>query len=357
MKAFLVELKTLEPVAIISKKGKSKFVDSLPFIPASTILGAIGRKLIQENIKNGTGKCKDVQKPYNPPNCDQCDQKCFYKIISKGELKLTHATRGNWGFDSPGIVNLQSVAKSREKDERRDILLDDFLEWLGWIGEKEFKESISEEFKKSPTSYDGGRFVSEELMSLIRVGISEQTRTSKENLLYGLTAIKPETIFRFMVLAEEGIKKSLNGEMKIGAWKSRGMGLVGTKIVNEVSLEEFVKKREKAISNGFEKIGGILNKKNIGTFVFLNDGFLGLSELKKIVEIKYDKAIKVRRLRRYENGKIILQDVISAGSAGIFSSENPEIASVLAEFEVKLISKPWLDWIFFNHPVHFGGGK
>ncbi|RLI78840.1 hypothetical protein DRP05_05965 [Archaeoglobales archaeon] len=372
-KVFLIELKTLEPVTITSNKGKSKFIESLKYIPASSILGAVSRQVILENIADGVGQCSRILSPDVIPDCDNCKvTKCKYRILWKEKnLKLTHAVVGEWGIDALGVVNLQSIGVLREKangEGKRDLLLCLFVEQKERLGRLRprilLDETInSSNYKKKPGDIVGHNIAGEdgavevEMIQFGRVSIDYKFKTSKEGQLYGFTAIKERQKFRFIVVAQEELEDCFDSEVKIGAWKSRGMGLVKMRRVNSWNVEDYIEERSKQILTGFERINDVLRNYGIdgwyGTYTFLTDC------TSKDIGFKQEYQIhRIRRLRRYERRNdgsyFILRDVILAGSVGVFSVNEPEENSQkLAEIEIKLVEEPWFDWIFFNHPVHY----
>ncbi len=368
MKVFLVELETLEPVTIASNKGKSKFVESLRYIPASSILGAISRQAILENIADGIGECSRILSPNIIPNCDNCSVNCRYRVLWKEKnLKLTNAIAGEWNIDAPGVVNLQSIGELREKtngEGKKDLLLCLFVEQEERAGRIQprilLDRAIStSNYKKRPGDVVGCNIAGENKVKMIqfgRVSIDYRFKTSREGELYGFTAIKEGQKFRFMVVAQEELEDYFDCEIKIGAWKSRGMGLVKMRKIDSWKIEDYIKERGEQILTGFERISELVGSYGIdgwyGTYTFLTDctGDFGLRQ-------KY-KIHRIRRLRRYERRSdgsyFILRDVISFGSVGVFSVNEPEESSQkLAEMEIKFVEEPWFDWIFFNHPVHY----
>ncbi|MDI9610438.1 MAG: RAMP superfamily CRISPR-associated protein [Archaeoglobales archaeon] len=368
---FLVELETLEPVVIVAKKGKTKFFETAKYIPASSIAGALARKSILENVRNNLGNCKNLESPNKIPECSNCPENCDYrKIWINKELKLTNAVFGEWDSKSPGIPELQSACESRRKagkEAKKDQLLYLFLERLFWSGKanlEKIEEVRKEGYKKSLATFNGKEFKNVTPMQFTRVAIDEKLKSSKENMLYGFTAIKDEQKFRFLVFCEKDLADIFNGEIKIGAWKSRGMGLVRLKIVEKYDENKFIEKRTKEIREGFEKIYKLFGEKigeYYGTYTYLTEGTQKLD-----LEIVF-RLERIRRSLRYERkdkGYFILADTINSGSAGVFYARDPEkTAEELAKQELKILSQPWFDWLYFNHPVHYefsvlnGGGR
>ncbi len=372
MKVLLVELETLEPVTIASNKGKSKFVESLRYIPASSILGAISREAILENIAGSVGRCSQILSPNVIPNCDNCNvENCRYRVLwKKKSLKLTNAVVGEWNIDAPSIVNLQSIGEPREKtngEGKKDLLLCLFVEQeerAGRIRPHVLLDKVgSSNYKKKPGDVVGcsiageNKAVEVEMIQFNRVSIDYRFKTSKEGELYGFTAIRGGQKFRFMVVAQEELEDCFDCEVKIGAWKSRGMGLVKMRKLNSWKIEDYIEERSKQILTGFERVNDILGNYGIdgwyGTYTLLTDCTsedIGFKQEYKIYRVK--------RLRRYERRSdgsyFILRDVICAGSVGVFSVNEPEESSQkLAEMEIKFVEEPWFDWIFFNHPIHY----
>uniref|UniRef100_A0A7C3RDZ7 CRISPR type III-associated protein domain-containing protein n=1 Tax=Archaeoglobus fulgidus TaxID=2234 RepID=A0A7C3RDZ7_ARCFL len=370
MRVFLVEMETVEPVVIAAKKGKSRFVEGLKYIPASSIAGAIARNIVLENILNSLGNCRDLASLNRTPDCANCTENCLYRRLwIDRKVKITNGVLGEWDLSSPGISNLQTVCEPRlkhSKDFKMDFLLELLLERMLWLGKAKagkIKNITEIGYKKIPSTYNGRDFAEIKTIQLTRVTIDENFRTSKEGQLYSFTAIKDGEKLRFMIYCDEEFRNYLNGEIKIGAWKSRGMGLVKTKIVKEVSQEDYVRKRSEEISRGFQRIAEILSESGLdghyGTYTYLTDGTKKIeTALRKLgLEMTF-QAERVRKIIKYErNGTeslFVSLNAVSAGSAAVFKAKEPEsISQNLAELELNIFDFPWFDWVFFNHPVHF----
>lgn len=360
MNVFLVELKTLEPVVVVSKKGKTRFVEGSRYIPASSIAGALARRAILKNVENDLGNCKKIDNPNKNPECSTCPEDCLYrKIWIEKNFKITNAVFGSWTLSSPGIPELQTACESRkaEKDSKKDQLLSLFIERMFWSNGivLEKLEEARMRYKKKPSTFDGTDFKNAESIQLTRVMIDEKLRTSKEGMLYSFTAIKDGQKLRFAIFCDESIEELLEGEIKVGAWKSRGMGLVKLNILEKYSKEKFLEKRTKEMKSGFEKIRENFDGKisdYYGTYTYLTDG-----TQRPELEVVF-KAERIRKFVRFERlnniGHFIARNTFTAGSAGVFYARDPdELAKRLAEFELKILSQPWFDWVFFNHPVHY----
>lgn len=358
-KVFLFELTTTEPVVITSNKGKSNFVETLRYIPASTILGAVAKEILLDNISNGLGECSRILDTSNTPRCDVCDvDNCKYRTLwRERKIKLTNAVFGEWTIDAPSVTNLQSIGESRVGQQKRDLLLSLFVESRGSI-DVLLNTDLSNYKKKGGDVV--GRDLSKdvEIVQFGRVSISPTFRTSEKGKLYGFTAIKEGQKFRFMVAADEEIGDCFSREIRVGAWKSRGMGRVKLKEAKSWDLEEYIEERSKQIVQGFDQINDLLEQfgvtSNHGTYIFLTDH----TRENFWFNVVY-KLHRIKRAKRYERkengGYFILRDVVSAGSTGVFSlgSDPEDLAQKLATLEVGFVEEPWFDWIFFNHPVQY----
>ncbi|MEM0203757.1 MAG: hypothetical protein QXO16_07055 [Archaeoglobaceae archaeon] len=365
MRVFLVEARTIEPVVIASKKGKTGLIEGLRYIPASSIAGAIARMCILKNVRNSIGNCKQLEEVNKTPECSSCSENCLYrKIWVEKKFKVTNAVLGNWKFEKPGIAGLQTVGEQRVRGDKKDLLLFSFLERMFWLEKLnnneaflKVSETLKEKgFKKKATDFDGESFKSAELIQLTRTSVGEKLKTSKEGELYGFTAIKEGQTLRFMAVGDGELEEIFNDEVKVGAWKSRGMGLVRLKLVSSMNCGEFIEKRASEIRKGLEEISKLLSEFGLegyfATCTYLTDG----TEMPNFGILHSIE--RFRRLVRYErigeNSNFILVDTISAGSAGVIRVEEPESASKkLAEYEIRFFKYPWFDWVFFNHPVHY----
>ncbi len=366
MRVFLVELETIEPVTIASKKGKTSFIEGLNYIPASSIAGAIARVCVLNNLKNSVGNCKNLKDTKRTPDCGTCSENCLYrKIWVEKRFKITNAVIGKWDYEKPGIVGLQSIGEQRVgKRDKKDLLLFLFLErmfWLGKLKSREFLnvfEQLKEKgFKKRASDFDGQGFRSAKVVQITRTSVGEKLRTSKEGELYGFTAIAEGQTLRFMAIGDEELEEVFKGEIKVGSWRSRGMGLVKLRLVDSTEYRDFVEKRSLAIKKGIEGISELTSDFGLEgyftTYTHLTDGT-------KMYDSEFS-ITRFRRLVRYERvereSSFVLTETISAGSAGVLKVEEPEkVSRDLAESELRLHKFPWFDWVFFSHPVHYEFG-
>ncbi|MFN3384499.1 MAG: hypothetical protein ACK401_06345 [Archaeoglobaceae archaeon] len=363
MRVFLVELETIEPVAIASKKGKTSFIEGLNYIPASSIVGAIARVCVLNNLRNSIGNCKNLEDTKRTPDCGTCPENCLYrKIWVEKRFKVTNAVIGKWDYEKPGIVGLQSIGEQRSgKRDKKDLLIFLFLERMFWLGKLKrieflnvFEQLKEEGFKKKASDFDGQSFRSAKVVQITRTSVGEKLRTSKEGELYGFTAIAEAQNLRFMAIGDEELEEVFKGEIKVGSWRSRGMGLVRLRLVNSAGYQDFVEKRSLAIRKGIERISELIAEFGLegyfATYTYLTDGT-------KLPNSEFS-ITRLRRLVRYERvekeSNFILTDTISTGSAGVLKVEEPEkVSRDLAESELRLYNRPWFDWVFFNHPVHY----
>ncbi len=356
-KVYLVELRTLEPVCVVSKKGKTSFVAGSKYIPASSIVGAVARKIVLNNINESIGNCKNINSLEKLPDCSNCkEENCPYKRLwVDGDIKLTNAVIGKWILSSPGIPDLQTVCEPRSGDyDKKDQLLFMFLEgmfWKGSVRSDRVEEVRKIGWKKSSATFDGQSFVDVPTIQLTRVKIEERLKTSEKEMLYGFTAIKDNQDFRLAVYCDEDVAKAFEGKIRVGAWKSRGMGLVKLTIAEEFDEDSFITKRENEIERGFEKISEILNVDGFyGTYTYLT---AGTEDLKAEKVLKVERRVKSIRYQRKQDGShFVLANVAAPGSAGVFEITEQN-AETLARLELKKLKHPWFDWVFFNHPVHY----
>lgn len=365
LKVALIELRTVEPVVVVSKKGKSNFVDSLRYIPASSILGAIARNFVLKNVANKIGMCSSISSPNEIPECDVCHVNCNYRKIwvdrcrdEKGfGVKVSNAVSGKWDLDDPSLPCLLTAGEHRVSGYKRDLLLSLFVEHF----EREtnspnllLKEGNTLDYKKKKFGYTGKLGDTDlEILQFGRVAISGRWRSSEKGYLYGFTAFTGK--LRFIAVLPEEVLADIGENLTVGAWKSRGLGLVEVKVLKEMDVEEYVERRTKAIVDGFKEIGKLLSsyiEGCYGTYTLLTDSLKNID-----LGIKYG-VHRVRRFKRFERRKdgayFIVSDVVSMGSAGVFEVSDQEVESFaekLAELELKS-DKPWFDWLFFNHPVH-----
>ncbi|MBS7250213.1 MAG: hypothetical protein KIH08_06430 [Candidatus Freyarchaeota archaeon] len=397
MSVALVEVEAKTPIVIVSKKGKGGFLETAEYIPSSTILGGIARKIVINNYSSGFGNCAKLNGPNEFPTCSTCGvrEKCIYnRIWFEKKLKLSYC----FPFEqkdfeqSPPIPNLQSLFKSRE-EEREEELVDGLLLMAlyrlsikKWAKEETLLERIETKTgpcKKSESSVyiqDGKiKNLGVKTNDSPHVAINLQFKTSEKGYLYSYTTISRETKFTALAIGDEENIDALNGEISIGTGKSRGNGIVELKVKKKEQLKDFISMRAKSIKKGFEEI----SKKMVNFLEEPHKNYLfgtvtGLSPLplnesrpfdavgkrisiprEQIVHLSYKRGVHIRYEFNDEKNSgpnFILSPVINPGYAGVFYTKGDleEVSRSLAEIETNMNNyHPWFGWVTINHKIHY----
>jgi len=408
----LVEVEAVNPIVVVSKKGKGRFYETTEYIQSSTILGGVAREAIINNYLMKFGNCSKLVGPNEAPDCETCGSRenCKYTSIwVKKELKLSYCTPFEQQTssepqrqqppptlrDPPPILKLQSLFKASESEAYVDGLL--YMALYKLATSK--GEGVKEEFLLKEIKVDGGRCKKEEESVRLHqdgsirvlktsmddsphVAINDQFKASEMGLLYNYTTIRKGTRFTATVIGEETLVKELFSDrsISVGSGKSRGYGGVKLKLLETTPIEEFVKERTKAIKDGFRRIkeilGGFLDSQHQDVFFGAVTGLspLPIEEEERPIdavarriglpsnEVAY-LACKCGAHTRYEfNGEgnegptLIISPVVNPGYTGVFIVKGDLDAASrrLAEREVNLGNyHPWFGWVTINHPIHF----
>ena len=211
LKLFRLELKTHEPMVVGNLKNQY-IIDTLPYIPASTMGGSIGFGFtgngIPDNIVRELFIDKNTFSPFN-----------FYK-------------------DTPYPKPTSLRRKKGDEKTVKDTLLVDYIVKRGICKgkfqevEKLFKVLYRENLRPVPicekpaTSYN------------TKVAIGRSLQKTKEQMLYSMELIEKGTVFQGLVIGETWTKDALQ-KIKflfIGGKRTRGFGR--TEIVNIVEVEK-----------------------------------------------------------------------------------------------------------------------
>jgi len=393
MEAGLLRIRLETAAVIVSKRGKGGFYTSTRHIPSSTMIGALARRAILENVSTGLGNCSRLRGPNQMPDCLGCDAKercIYYQLWMEKKLKVSDALKsGQKGLrDPPAVPSLQSLFENREKKSKDGLL---YLALTRKAIEKKLGLNILfnknfEGFKKSPknvgVSDDSFKKVKPELTYSPHVGISGIFRAAEEGLLYSHATLSPGSEFVAPAFADEGVMRWLKDnspmEIEIGSQRSRGYGYASLFVDEITDLEEYIEGRTKEIDEGFQLIGErveeLTDKKIercIGTLTGLtslplNGGDpntslsqrIGVEKL-ELLFLTYKRGVHTRydfQTLDGEGPSLTLTPVIQGGYGAVFEAKGrtEDLPRRLAETEVSDRGyEPWFGWVYFNHPIHY----
>jgi len=198
-KLYKISIKTLEPLLVGNTKNKY-IIDTLPFIPASTLGGTIGFGLkdygVEDNVLN---TMFNVDKSFSTFNCY---------------------------LDTPFPIPLSRRSPKGKPDDIEDILIPDYIIHQA-IQQNKFRE-VSEIFEhlykknlrpihicKEPETFYNAK-----------VAIGRRLQKSGEGLLYSMELIPKGVEFQGFVLGEEWAVEALKTkkELCMGGKRTRGFG-------------------------------------------------------------------------------------------------------------------------------------
>nr|MDO8080284.1 hypothetical protein [Candidatus Freyarchaeota archaeon] len=396
----LIEVETKSPIVIVSKKGKGGFLETTEHIPSSTILGGVARKIVIDNYSNGFGNCAKLNGPNKSPKCETCNvkEKCVYNSVwNEKKLKLSYCfpfEQKTLSEPCP-IPSLQTLFKSREgKSREEEVFVDGLI--LMALHRLSLRKVAKEEtllerletgvrsFKKEDASVylQNGKIkkLDVKINDSPHVAINHQFNASEKGYLYSYNMVSRGEKFTALAIGDQKLIEALKGKpISIGTGKSRGNGIVELRVVENKSLEDYIKLRAKSIKSGFEEIGKRVNKflekpredLLFGTFTGLsplplkngNQPFEAVARRigvpsDQIVHLSYKRGVHIRY--EFDGGEspgptFILSSVINPGYAGVFSIKGDleDVSQNLAEREVNLNDyHPWFGWVAINHLIH-----
>ncbi len=391
----LIEFKIISPVSIIRKRGKGGFYETCEYLPGPSIIGALSRKALLENVSKRIGNCSTLTNPNQLPNCRVCyARECFYKKLwIEKQMRISPALIwDNASLTSPPPIYGLSTIFSSVEDENimaDGLLLMSFKRLA--INNKKFRKVLLREFK---IVEDGREYEAKKRSANVAVGlntlkkitidftehthvaIDDVTKSSIKGLLYKRSSIKPGHTMYSYVLSEGPLLdqlKKFEGILTIGGGRSRGYGIVNMRLVERKSLSNYMEERRNKILEGFRSI-----KNRIGEYY---DEYLGtvtgISHLdisnttdvdealaKRLenrkedivrVEGKIGNYVRIVKRSEDEKGHLFIIPVIQMGYCATFviKGDIEEEARRLAEIEVKTDGLDfWNGWIYLNHPVH-----
>ena len=214
LKLFRVTLITEEPLVVGDVKNQY-IIDTLPYLPASTMGGSIGFGF----VKNGIAE----------------------DVVSRLFLDHHSFTPFNFYWKEPFPNPVSMRAKKGEKDREKDILISDFI--IKRAIEKGKFAAVEPLFhtvyrsslrpapvcKKPDTTYQ------------TKVAIGRVLQKGRDGMLYSMELIPKDKVFQGLVIGEawtgDALKKM---ELFIGGKRTRGFGKTEIEKVEEISMNELL---------------------------------------------------------------------------------------------------------------------
>jgi len=269
------------PLIINNNVSTEAYYESINYIPATTLAGAI-QSALRENI------CPSPEER----SCHNCNEKndCEFENLIKGKLTITpgipmgdaeclnHELYCNTPF---------SLIKCKKCGELIDIASQ-------FIKKPSSQVEIScPNCKTSSTEKISGPFcknckkkVNVKKIFRINNSINRQTRSSEKEMLFYYEAIQDETIFKAEIFGHlENVKKKLLDlkSIHVGRGHSRGFGIVSLEM-NEISLQDRINDNKRKIKKTIDEYGNVIliNKTPAMSLKMEKDGLKTIPYLKEI---------------------------------------------------------------------------
>lgn len=217
-KLFIVKLKTLEPLVVGGTKNRY-IIDTMPYIPVSTMGGSIGFGLVRYGLDDNT-----------------------MSYLFNLEEKKSRISPFNFYMKMP-FPEPYSLREPKGKEgERSDILLRDFIlhraSGNGLFGNKKFQDLYQELYRSDLRPVEIGK--RPDMTYITKIGIDRRLQQAGEGLLYVMETIDAGTEFQGLLIVEEWVKEILLKKMKhlfIGAKRTRGYGRTCVEDIEPLNLE------------------------------------------------------------------------------------------------------------------------
>jgi len=336
---FLGSLITLEPVVIRGRYNRGGFYRSLPYIPSSTISGALVSHFFQETDKGGD----------------------MYENLAQRCVWLSHAYPWDkdLGMEDPLPLPLRTLAKKRGKEEYVSTavaaarIIDETL-----VGD-ETVDKIRELDPKVGTVFFSTRDFqrSYTLEAYTHVSIDFRSRShgvirrgeEEMGLLYTTESIPTGSRFVFKGFVDEEIYDMIkNGvKVRVGSYRNKGYGEVKIEVLEEMNLDDYRELRRNSLAAHADDRYMVLD---VVTWAFPQ--YLEENLGPPIYERSRRGCFKV-----WLNGKFhIYKGVAMSGS--VFMYRNKKSVDDYVRIETTPPDDPisrlhGLNMVFFNNPVHF----
>jgi len=337
---FLGCLETLEPVVIRGRYNRGGFYRSLPYIPSSTISGALVSHFFQGKGRSGN----------------------IYKNLAQRCVWLSHAYpwEKDLGIEDPLPLPLKTLAKKRgEKDEYASIavvsarIIDEML-----VGDEAVDRIRGLDPKVGTLFFSTRGFQKSytiEAYTHVSIGFRSRTheviRRGEEEMgfLYTTESIPPGSRFVLKGFVDEEVYSMIkNGvKVKVGSCRNKGYGEVRIEVLEEMDLDDYRELRKNFLTKYAEYRYVVLD---VATWAFPQ--YLEESLGSPIYERSRKGYFKV-----WLNGKFhIYRSVAMPGSVLVYRNGKS------VDYYVKMETTPpddpilrlhGLNMVFFNNPFHF----
>jgi hypothetical protein len=325
----VLSLETIEPITIRDKYSRGAHYFSPPYIPSSTISGAIASFFFRR--RNLNGKIEDLN------------------------MWMSHAFPSDRPFELCEPPPLPLATLSREKNGNYLSLALIFARAMK--GELQLIDKTKDLSKKVGTVFinNEGSFKppKKEIITQVTLGYDRRThyvvedRGEKYGLLFTQEIIRPGSKFHAIAFLDSSLHEELKEgvRIKIGAFTNKGFGLTEVKVEKSMSFDDYRTGRMRKLESKHE---------------FVTVDVVTFSSRNKLLEIGnpiYEK-VRISDFKAWLNGKFyIYRKMIGPGSVLVYPRDNfdPEriVQIELTPPSDALKRFHGIDMIFFDNPFHF----
>ncbi|MHA1339635.1 MAG: hypothetical protein ACTSRZ_05725 [Promethearchaeota archaeon] len=269
----------------------------MDYILASSIIGAVRRKIIQNNIRDSKGNCHKIHSPSDILDCGGCSEKenCAYlKLINSENIRITNFypignEEGNDSIslilNSPVLPRLGSIYERRVKDVEKPVeefLLFLFLHNLVFNNLNNINNvegSLIEKFMNLKKRFnlrdykrrrmdcyclENHEITSPEIKyeDFAHCAIDYRTGSTIKEKLYFSSGLSKgmSSFYAYLILGDELNIDIFKGEFSIGMGRSRGFGKISIEVIEEMNIEKYIKLRGNKIKESFENLNEFLRE-------------------------------------------------------------------------------------------------
>ena len=322
-------LEAIEPLIIRDKYSKGAHYSSPPYVPSSTLSGAIASDFFRRRGVNGRIEDLNMWISHAFPS----DRP--FKLCGSPPLPLTTLSRKE---DDTYLSLALLFAKAMKEGPS-------LLDKMKGLNKKVGTIFINQEERFEPPS--------KEIITQVALSYERRTHTSIEDrgekygLLFTQEVIRPGSKFHALAFLDSSLHEELKKEIevRIGAFTKKGFGLTRVKVDESMSFDEYRKGRLKVLKSEHE---------------FLTVDIITFSSREKLLELGnpiYEK-IRISDFKTWFNGKFyIYKKMMGPGSVLVYPRGNldPEriIQIELTPPQSALRRFHGLDMVFFDNPFHF----
>ena len=349
MVVFLGMIKTLEPVIINDKYNRGGFFRSLPYIPSSTISGALISNYFRENKIEGDLYENITQRYVWLSHAFPWDEEKSVRLNIADPLPLPLTTLARFRIK-------EDKEKKEEKYVSTAILAAEIIDKV-LLKDYRIKNFKNLDFKVGTLFLSNKGFQRPYILDVYtHVSLNFKSRVSKmvrnkekRGFLYTTENIPIGKTFIFKGFVDKNIYDWMKKEakIKIGSHRNKGYGEVEVKVLEKMNIDKYREERRRSIEVYGEYKYTVLDVVTYASPQFLED---------KLGSPIYQRS-KRSCFKTWLNEEFyIYRNIVTTGSVFVYRNKKS------VDEYVKLETTPpgnaisrlhGLNMIFFNNPIHF----